>query len=109
MKNNKERNSKAMLQETVARNISYGILKLQNSWVSSMTRLFNYLPSKIRITVLLLTGISLINWSIRRLSTGSISERSVTPIQMTTGPITQTLASDSLLFMEKIYESRKKH
>lgn len=108
MNNNKEEHSKKTLQETVARNIGTGILKLQNQWTCGMNRVFNCLPAKIKIATLLLAGILLTIWNITRLSNSGPIRQAILPVQTKATSFPQILASDSLLLMERIYESSKK-
>lgn len=108
MKNNNEGQRKAMLQEVIARNICTVILKLQTHWANGMSRLFNCLPRKIKIATLLLAGILLTAWNITMLGNTGLKAQPILPVQTKSAPIPPTQPSDSLLLMEKIYESRKK-
>ncbi|ATP57421.1 hypothetical protein CPT03_13540 [Pedobacter ginsengisoli] len=107
MKNNNQRHGKVMLQQEMVKNISKVILKLQNHWASGMNQAFNYLPAKMKIATWLLAGILLTAWNIARLSSKGSKDHSIPPILAKSGRMPATLASDSLILMEKIYESRK--
>jgi hypothetical protein len=108
MENSHKGHRKALLQKTIAKSIGTAILTLQNHWASGMSRLFNCLPRKIKIATLLLAGILLTAWNIALLGNTGLKAQPIPPVQTKSAPIPQTQPSDSLLLMEKIYESCKK-